>query len=118
MRPGEWSKPPQTNESRGLRVFLIGSGAREHAIAWKLAQADSVEKLFIFQGNGGTMQLKQKKVRHLFLEVTEEAFENLADVAREKRIDLVIVNPVRTDKGCIDPIEHFRKGMLVMHEYE
>lgn len=116
MRPREPPKLSQASESRGLRVLLIGSGAREHALAWKLAQDDSVDRLFIFQGNGGTRLLKQKKVKHIFLELTEEAFEDLADVARENKIDLAIVHPVRTEKGWINPIEHFDKGISSMSE--
>ncbi|MFZ4588258.1 MAG: phosphoribosylamine--glycine ligase N-terminal domain-containing protein, partial [Terrimicrobiaceae bacterium] len=36
------------------RLLLIGSGGREHALAWKLAQSPSVEKIFIAPGNAGT----------------------------------------------------------------
>jgi shikimate 5-dehydrogenase len=36
------------------KVLLIGSGGREHALAWKLAQSDHVEKIFIGPGNAGT----------------------------------------------------------------
>lgn len=101
---------PETCDGRVFSVFIIGSGAREHAIAWKLVQSDIVDELFIFQGNGGTMQLKHKKIRHILLDLTEEDFEDLADVAREKKINLAIVNPVRAVFRWIDPIKHFRKG--------
>ncbi len=37
-----------------MRVLVIGSGGREHALAWKLAQSPKVDKLFIAPGNGGT----------------------------------------------------------------
>ncbi|HMX12245.1 MAG TPA: phosphoribosylamine--glycine ligase family protein, partial [Burkholderiaceae bacterium] len=37
-----------------MRVLVIGSGGREHALAWKLAQAPRVQKLFVAPGNGGT----------------------------------------------------------------
>ena len=37
-----------------MNILLLGSGGREHALAWKIAQSDKVEKLFIAPGNGGT----------------------------------------------------------------
>ncbi|HEY4789662.1 MAG TPA: phosphoribosylamine--glycine ligase N-terminal domain-containing protein, partial [Bacteroidales bacterium] len=40
-----------------MRILLIGSGGREHAIAWKLAQSNKLEKLFIAPGNAGTSQV-------------------------------------------------------------
>ena len=36
------------------KLLLVGSGGREHAIAWKLAQSDKVEKIYVAPGNGGT----------------------------------------------------------------
>ncbi|MBQ1651188.1 MAG: phosphoribosylamine--glycine ligase, partial [Paludibacteraceae bacterium] len=38
-----------------MNVLLIGSGGREHALAWKIAQSSKVEKLFIAPGNAGTL---------------------------------------------------------------
>lgn len=38
-----------------MNVLLLGSGGREHALAWKIAQSKKVEKLFIAPGNGGTL---------------------------------------------------------------
>ncbi|MDX1976614.1 MAG: phosphoribosylamine--glycine ligase N-terminal domain-containing protein, partial [Pseudanabaenaceae cyanobacterium bins.68] len=40
-----------------MKVIVIGSGGREHAIAWKLAQSDLVEQIFCVPGNGGTANL-------------------------------------------------------------
>ncbi|MDA0689720.1 MAG: phosphoribosylamine--glycine ligase family protein, partial [Proteobacteria bacterium] len=37
-----------------MKVLIIGSGGREHALAWRCAQADSVEKVFVAPGNAGT----------------------------------------------------------------
>ena len=37
-----------------MKVFVIGQGGREHAIAWKLIQSEKVEKVFVCPGNGGT----------------------------------------------------------------
>lgn len=40
-----------------MRILLLGSGGREHALAWKIAQSDKTEKLYIAPGNAGTSQV-------------------------------------------------------------
>lgn len=40
-----------------MKLLLLGSGGREHALAWKIAQSDKIEKLFIAPGNAGTAQV-------------------------------------------------------------
>jgi phosphoribosylamine--glycine ligase len=42
-----------------MKILLIGSGGREHALAWKLAQSPQVQKVFVAPGNGGTANAKQ-----------------------------------------------------------
>ena len=39
------------------RILLLGSGGREHALAWKIAQSEKVEKLFVAPGNAGTAEV-------------------------------------------------------------
>ena len=41
-----------------MKILLVGSGGREHAIAWKLAQNKNVSKIFVAPGNGGTATWK------------------------------------------------------------
>jgi len=42
-----------------MKILLIGSGGREHAIAWKLAQSEQVTQIYVAPGNGGTAQLEK-----------------------------------------------------------
>src|SRR6185295_5532937 len=70
-----------------MKLLVIGSGGREHALAWKLAQSAKVQKVFVAPGNGGT--------------ATENGLENLAlsdfsqliDFCRKEQIYLTVVGP-------------------------
>lgn len=71
-----------------MKVLIIGSGGREHALAWKVAQDPRVEKVFVAPGNAGTAI--EAKCENVAIDVT--ALEQLADFA-EKNVDLTIVGP-------------------------
>ncbi|ATB64874.1 phosphoribosylamine--glycine ligase [Pseudomonas mosselii] len=71
-----------------MKVLIIGSGGREHALAWKVAQDPRVEKVFVAPGNAGTAT--EAKCENVAIDVT--ALEQLADFA-EKNVDLTIVGP-------------------------
>ncbi len=70
-----------------MHILIIGSGGREHALAWKAAQSPRLTQLFVAPGNAGTASVAQN--------VAISADDNAALVAfaREKQIDLVIVGP-------------------------
>ncbi len=70
-----------------MRVLIIGSGGREHALAWKIRQSPRVERLFIAPGNGGTA-LEGENVA-----VEVDDIPGLVKLARTKKVDLVIVGP-------------------------
>ncbi|MFQ5739009.1 MAG: phosphoribosylamine--glycine ligase [Acidobacteriota bacterium] len=70
-----------------MKVLLIGSGGREHAIAWKLKQSPLLDKLYIAPGNPGTAQLGEN------LPVSADQIEKLCGFALEREIDLTIVGP-------------------------
>lgn len=70
-----------------MRVLVVGSGAREHALAWKLADSPRVEAVFVAPGNAGTSAI----ATNLPIHVTD--LEALAGAAVEMRIDLTIVGP-------------------------
>lgn len=72
-----------------MNVLLIGSGGREHALAWKLAQSPKVEKLLVAPGNPGIGLLD--KCECVALDV--ENLELVADFAQENKIDLTVVGP-------------------------
>lgn len=71
-----------------MNVLIIGSGGREHALAWKVAQDPRVEKIFVAPGNAGTAL--ETKCENLAIDVL--ALEQLADFA-EKNVQLTIVGP-------------------------
>jgi phosphoribosylamine--glycine ligase len=70
-----------------LKILIVGGGAREHAIVWKLAQSPKVKQIYIAPGNAGTAQIAQN------INISATDIESLAKVAKEKKIDLTIVGP-------------------------
>jgi phosphoribosylamine--glycine ligase len=70
-----------------MRVLVVGNGAREHAIAWKLSQSPRVEELFVAPGNAGTAQL----ARNVPIRATD--IEGLLRFAQESRIAFTVVGP-------------------------
>ena len=70
-----------------MRILLLGSGGREHAMAWKISQSPLCEILYIAPGNAGTAQCGN----NLDLSVTD--FESIKKACIEKKIDLVLVGP-------------------------
>ncbi|WP_446898792.1 phosphoribosylamine--glycine ligase [Clostridium sp. LBM24168] len=72
-----------------MKILVIGSGGREHAIAWKSAQNESVDTIFCAPGNGGT-DLEDKCVN---LNIKDDDINGLCNFAIEKNIDLTIVGP-------------------------
>ncbi len=72
-----------------MRVLIVGSGGREHALAWKLAQSEQVTQVYVAPGNAGTAL--EPKVENLPLGAEE--IDRLADFAHQNRIDLTVVGP-------------------------
>lgn len=72
-----------------MQILIIGSGGREHALAWKCAQSPKVEKVFVAPGNAGTAT--EPGVENLALAATDIA--GLLHFAKERGIDLTIVGP-------------------------
>jgi len=70
-----------------MNVLLIGSGGREHALAWKLAQSKGLDKLFIAPGNPGTAKCGE----NIPIGVCET--EKLLEFARQNKVGLVVVGP-------------------------
>lgn len=69
------------------KILLIGSGGREHALAWKLAQSDKVSEIYVAPGNAGTANSEKCK------NVTLSTIEELVSFAKEESIDLTVVGP-------------------------
>jgi phosphoribosylamine--glycine ligase len=70
-----------------MKVLLIGSGGREHALAWKLADSPLVSALFIGPGNPGTAQLGEN------VSLDPMKFNQVEDFVRENRIGFVVIGP-------------------------
>lgn len=70
-----------------MKILLLGSGGREHALAWKIAQSERVEKLYIAPGNAGTADAGEN------VAIKADDFDKLKDFAVEKGIDMVVVGP-------------------------
>jgi len=73
--------------SNGMNVLLIGSGGREHAIAWKLAQSKSLDKLYIAPGNAGTDKCGEN------VPIAGTETDKLLDFAKQNDVELVVVGP-------------------------
>lgn len=74
-----------------MKILIIGSGGREHALAWKAAKSPKVDKIFCAPGNGGIAEFAQ------CVDIGAMEFEKLADFAEENKIDLTLV-------GMDDPL--------------
>ena len=72
-----------------MNILVIGSGGREHALAWKCAQADRVNHVYVAPGNAGTSL--EPKVKNITLDVLD--FAALVQFAEENEIALTIVGP-------------------------
>ena len=70
-----------------MKILLLGSGGREHALAWKIAQSQQCDKLFIAPGNAGTTDCGE----NVAIGVNE--FDRLKTFAIENQIDMVVVGP-------------------------
>ncbi len=70
-----------------MKVLIVGGGGREHALAWKVAQSDRVEKVYGAPGNPGIAQVGE------CVDIKPTEVEKLADFAEKEGIDLTIVGP-------------------------
>jgi phosphoribosylamine---glycine ligase len=72
-----------------MNILIIGSGGREHALAWKAAQSSQVEKVFVAPGNAGTAL--EKNVENIAIDILN--FAALAEFAQNNAVGLTIVGP-------------------------
>ncbi len=70
-----------------MNILLLGSGGREHAIAWKLKQSDKLDNLFVAPGNAGTAEVAQN------VDIQVNDFEAIKVFALENNIDMIVVGP-------------------------
>jgi len=70
-----------------MKLLLLGSGGREHALAWKIAQSSKVEKLYIAPGNAGTCQVGEN------VAIKADDFDAIAQFVQQAGVDMIIVGP-------------------------
>jgi len=85
-----------------LKIMVIGGGAREHALAWKIQQSPKVTELYVAPGNAGTASIARN------LDIRPDDIQALAGAAQEIGIDLTLVGPeVPLAAGIVDRFEQF-----------
>jgi len=83
-----------------LKILVVGGGAREHTLVWKLAQSPKAEEIYVAPGNAGTAQIAHN------INISPTDIESLSKFAQEKGIELVVVGPeVPLADGIVD---HFQ----------
>jgi phosphoribosylamine--glycine ligase len=86
-----------------MKVMVVGSGGREHALAWKISQSAHVAKLYCAPGNPGTMKFAQN------VSIKDSDIAKLADFAQSEAIDLTVVGPeLPLSLGIVDLFEQQR----------
>ena len=89
-----------------MKVLVIGSGGREHALAWKISKSPHLEKVYCAPGNAGTMAIAEN------VPIKESDIQGLADFASLEKIDLTVVGPeLPLTLGIVDEFE--KKGLRI-----
>ena len=89
-----------------MKVLVVGSGGREHALVWKIAQSSKVRKVYCAPGNAGIARLAE------CLSISAEDVQALTDWAEKERIDLTVVGPeAPLTMGIVDVFRH--RGLRV-----
>jgi len=83
-----------------MKILVVGSGGREHALAWKISQSSQLEKLFCAPGNPGMMSIAEN------VAIDSSDIKGLADFAAQEKIDLTVVGPeLPLTMGIVDEFE-------------
>lgn len=86
-----------------MRILVIGSGGREHALVWKIAQSALADKVFCAPGNGGIAQEAE------CLDIKADDIPGLLEFARREKIDLTVVGPeTPLSLGIVDEFNHHK----------
>lgn len=89
-----------------MKILVVGSGAREHTLTWKLAQSPKVKELFMAPGNAGTAKIAHN------LDIKAEDNAGLLKFARDNRIDLTVIGPEQPLANGI--VDLFQKNGLAV----
>ena len=86
-----------------MRVLVIGSGGREHALVWKIAQSKLADKIFCAPGNGGIAQAGE------CIDIKADNISALLDFAKKEKIDLTVVGPeAPLALGIVDEFNNYK----------
>jgi len=86
-----------------MRILVIGSGGREHALVWKIAQSKLADKIFCAPGNGGIAQQAE------CIDIKAEDIARLIEFARKEKIDLTVVGPeAPLAQGIVDEFRNYK----------
>lgn len=89
-----------------MKIMVVGSGGREHALAWKIKKSPHCEQLYCAPGNGGMAQIAE------IVPIEDTDIKGLAEFAEEKKIDLTVVGPeMPLAMGIVDEFE--RRGLRI-----
>jgi len=89
-----------------MKILVIGSGGREHALVWKINQSPKVSKIYCAPGNAGISQLAQ------CINIGPDKIMKLADFAQKTKIDLTVVGPeLSLSMGIVD--EFTKRGLKI-----
>jgi len=84
-----------------MRILVIGSGGREHALVWKIAQSKLAGKIFCATGNGGISKLAE------CIDIKADDIQGLIEFTRKEKIDLTVVGPeAPLAQGIVDEFAH------------
>jgi len=83
-----------------MKILVLGSGGREHALAWKIAQSENVSKVYIAPGNAGTASVGEN------IQINIADFQTVKDAVLKNEIDMVVVGP---EQPLVDGIVDFFK---------
>jgi phosphoribosylamine--glycine ligase len=89
-----------------MKILVVGSGGREHALAWKLSRSRQVTKLYCAPGNGGTRLVAEN------VAIPDSDIERLSDFALQAGVDLTVVGPeIPLSLGIVDEFE--KRGLRI-----
>jgi len=81
-----------------MKILIVGSGGREHALAWKCAQSPKVSEVLVAPGNGGTAT--ERRVRNV--NVAAEDIVGLVALAKSEKVGLTIIGPEGPLSACCE----------------
>ena len=94
-----------------MKVLIVGSGGREHALAWRIGQSDQLTEMWVAGGNAGTAQIATN------LDINPEHVDAVEACAKSLKVDLVVVGPeMPLSLGLVDRLEKILHPHLFRNE--